>query len=65
MITSGRRAAARLMTAEEVAALDRAVSGLVRPNAVDGVLDLPVAGRSDLGADHRHGMKLVPTALRT
>jgi hypothetical protein len=30
------------MTAEEAAAFDRAVTGLVRPHAVDGLLDLPV-----------------------
>jgi hypothetical protein len=35
--------ARELMTAEEAAAFDRAVAGLVRPHAVDGLLDLPVA----------------------
>jgi hypothetical protein len=34
--------ARELMTAEEAAAFDRAVTGLVRPHAVDGLLDLPV-----------------------
>jgi len=31
------------MPAAEAAAFDRAVAGLVRPYATDGVLDLPVA----------------------
>ena len=34
--------ARELMTAGEAAAFDRAVTGLVRPHAVDGLLDLPV-----------------------
>jgi SAM-dependent methyltransferase len=34
--------ARELMTGEEAAAFDRAVAGLVRPYAVDGLLDLPV-----------------------
>lgn len=34
--------ARELMTADEAAAFDRAVTGLVRPHAVDGLLDLPV-----------------------
>ncbi len=35
--------ARELMTAEEAAAFDQAVAALVRPHAVDGLLDLPVA----------------------
>jgi hypothetical protein len=34
--------ARELMTATEAATFDRAVTDLVRPHAVDGVLDLPV-----------------------
>jgi hypothetical protein len=34
--------ARELMPGEEAAAFDRAVAGLVRPHATDGLLDLPV-----------------------
>jgi hypothetical protein len=53
------------MTAKEAVAFERAVRGLVRPYAVDGVLDLPVAAGLTWGPDHRHSRKPVPTASGT
>ena len=41
--------ARELMPAEEAAAFDRAVAALVRPHAVDGVLELPVAAELTWG----------------
>jgi hypothetical protein len=41
--------ARELMPAGEAAAFDRAVAGLVRPHAVDGVLDLPVSAELTWG----------------